>query len=507
MLNTKTLAYLHTHKKTLNDRNNSITKTRHHAYLCLGYVAGTEGPRIYCLCLPLEKISMLLDQKTPTVDVKYPLLQHLNEEMTVATVSVTAAWVFTKDYILENLDAMNNNNLFPCIKSPQPNKDIPPTIEHITTTFLIYLPSKYIKLFLDKSGYTVQEVWKMMHTELLNHNNHKANQALLKWLQVTSHHSEVIDPPTKTCCVCPPINTIMLRPLEMKYFLASRLFANQYDKCSQKTMPMIQKPIVNNHKKRHKKSAQTKKKKYITRVKKINLVIIKQTKRRCSNKVVKLERHSAFITLNNHKIHHFKNVFSGDKMNKLATALNQQQHLFEFKIDDTRGSKKYFTSGEWLATGHCRPGIDSLHAAGKAGKTHPTITAKIDKILLNLSTTATKILKKCRPDIYQMVGENNYYGAFNIFIAPRGVSKIHKDSNDMLSFLFLIQSPHQGGELEIAGTNYAISWNIGDVIIFDSADIYHGSRKYNGNLNTRIVGDFIIQKTYCRYMGFLNKNT
>jgi hypothetical protein len=51
----------------------------------------------------------------------------------------------------------------------------------------MYLPSRYVHLFLDSSGYTVKQIWQVLPPLLNQHQDTVHCQALLKWLRVASH--------------------------------------------------------------------------------------------------------------------------------------------------------------------------------------------------------------------------------------------------------------------------------------------------------------------------------
>lgn len=79
---------------------------------------------------------------------------------------------------------------------------------------------------------------------------------------------------------------------------------------------------------------------------------------------------------------------------------------------------------------------------------------------------------------------------------------MHRDRNDWLSFLFLIETePDVGGELEIGGSSLALAWQVGDVVVLDSSKLFHGARNYMGDPKKRKVGIFIIQKSFLKING------
>jgi len=205
----------------------------------------------------------------------------------------------------------------------------------------------------------------------------------------------------------------------------------------------------------------------------------------------------------------FKGVFTKAEMSKLAKLLKASQ-LFEYKIDKTCGNKEFFTNGKWTEQAHARPGIDTPHPAGLAGKSGSDENEHIADFLKILAVKVSNLLWKYRDDVQKLVSDlDNDYNSFHLFMCPRGISKMHKDQNDLLSFMFKIQKVKSGGggQLELGGTNLAIDWNVGDAIMIDSSQISHGSRLLNlenlekGAENERMVGLFLVQKPYLRVNG------
>jgi len=205
------------------------------------------------------------------------------------------------------------------------------------------------------------------------------------------------------------------------------------------------------------------------------------------------------------KAHYIRGVFAKHEMQELAQALDESKH-WEHRKDKTRGDKDFFITGRWAAQGHARHGIDHDYPAGKAGKSDQTErnNVKINEILARLSVKASMILRKYRLDIFNVVdGLDSPYGLFHLFMTPRGVSKMHRDKNDLISLMFLMRKSKNGGELEMGGTDHGIDWDIGDVILLDSSKIPHGTRSFDVAKDSRMVGLFIIHKSYCRLHGRL----
>lgn len=220
-----------------------------------------------------------------------------------------------------------------------------------------------------------------------------------------------------------------------------------------------------------------------------------------------MARKNGFLKIGETKVHFIKHAFPVEKMKNLARELLKNK-LWEFKADRRRGPKDFFITGRWHQQGHTRPGIDKTYPAGKAGKAPLDNRQPVESILDDLTRRACDLLAQYRPDIVELLGdiENDpdfSYGFFHLFMAARGLARLHKDQNDIVSLMFLIQSPGSGGELEIGGTGTAIGWQVGDVVIMDTADITHGTRDFFGEDSGRIVGLFIIHKPFLRLKDIL----
>ena len=192
-------------------------------------------------------------------------------------------------------------------------------------------------------------------------------------------------------------------------------------------------------------------------------------------------------------------------MHNLATALLKSS-LWQFKDDTKRGPKPFYFARNWTARGHGVSGGEVFQAGGKVNSNALYEERKeVEDILLDLCPHVCQLLKKYRPDItnlFQNYTENDpdfLFGYFHLFMAAQGLSTMHKDSNDLISFMFVIkQKEEAGGELEVGGTNKAIAWEVGDGIFMDTADLFHGSRQFEGPEEERLVGLFIIQKPFMR---------
>jgi len=198
-------------------------------------------------------------------------------------------------------------------------------------------------------------------------------------------------------------------------------------------------------------------------------------------------------------------VFTREEMNVLADAL-QEAPGWEWRLDRNRGDKPFYITGDWTAQGHSRPGVDRVYPAGVAGKLEDKTGEGLSNFLspyaIKASAALRKGLKGFKPEILQDLDEmqdHNRFGDFHLFMSAVGVAKMHKDPNDYVSLLFMIQSElGQGGDLELGGADTSLAWDVGDAIILDSSKVYHGTREYNGLGEDRLVGIFIVHKNFMR---------
>ncbi|MGZ4849754.1 MAG: hypothetical protein ACXV2C_00010 [Candidatus Bathyarchaeia archaeon] len=193
---------------------------------------------------------------------------------------------------------------------------------------------------------------------------------------------------------------------------------------------------------------------------------------------------------------------------------------WQWRDDSTRGPKDFIITGRWTAQGHNRFGIDPTYAAGVAGKLEAAAGGQcptgLNDCLAQYAIKASTLLRRWRPDIIEILeskttkkegafyDEDSPFGYFHLFMSPRGVAKMHVDRNDLVSLLFLISSdPNSDGSLEIGGSQHCFDWTVGDLVILDSASLYHGTRRYTGEFDNRIVGIWMIHKTFLAATGVL----
>jgi hypothetical protein len=73
----------------------------------------------------------------------------------------------------------------------------------------------------------------------------------------------------------------------------------------------------------------------------------------------------------------------------------------------------------------------------------------LNELLRKMGRKLTEVIKKKRPDVYQVVCENGLlesdFGIFHLFMSPRGGCGIHNDPNDFLSVVVGVSSPSKAG--------------------------------------------------------------
>lgn len=230
--------------------------------------------------------------------------------------------------------------------------------------------------------------------------------------------------------------------------------------------------------------------------------------KRCSEEGVRHIKYSRKLsTYNGKKAIFLKGVFTVTEMQKLARfLLEDNEDGWEFKNDKKRGPKCFFITGMWTEQGHCNPG-DPIHPARLAGKRPEETTQRTHAFLQPFAERACTATRKHRNDLLPVLNELpqsvRVFQDFPLFMAAEGMARMHKDENDFVSFLFLMKSEGEGGELEIGGARTCFDWKVGDAILLDSALLYHATRKFQGRTKDRVVGLFIIHKSLLRVCGIL----
>lgn len=263
-------------------------------------------------------------------------------------------------------------------------------------------------------------------------------------------------------------------------------------------------PATMGRKRKRKQSEAKRKAKYARRVRHCHTPLDRSTKELSEDDDVCRIKHNCILHVDESQAILIRNVYTPSEMQGLQELLACKHHTsWEWRNDQSRGPKSFFISGKWTVQGHARPGKDRLYLAGKAGKRPAIQCCQVHTSLLPLAERAAALLQKHRPDLMHILEslpeEACTVFFFPLFMATLGVANIHKDQNDLISFLFLIKSDGKGGELEIAGTGKCFSWQVGDAIILDSSALAHGTCDFFGDCpEDRMVGLFIVHKIVLR---------
>jgi len=214
---------------------------------------------------------------------------------------------------------------------------------------------------------------------------------------------------------------------------------------------------------------------------------------------------------------YLKKCFPSSLMVKLASLLRSEVKFWKTKPDKTRGlpeknyMKSNFTAGRRNMQGHFRPEDPSCWAHSL--KLPQSFTnSETFSVLQEVANTATHVLRKYFPDSASFIDNEKYlpseriFGLFHLFMATTGVTSFHRDRNDYATFHFILESPpNSKGGLEIGGANLCFKGDVGDALLFDADELYHAPRDYKGDPDDRMVGVFIIHKTFLRLLGVIKK--
>ena len=199
--------------------------TKHQAYLCCS--ATRRGPRIFCIHLPSRFVGALDGRITPWDNNSYAFLGDVTQGIAttvcfppnVFTV-VNNVTVFTEDHIQTHIPNLNGIDVFPT-QAGQNNANT----TQVSTRYLMYLPSRYVPLFLDSSGYTVKQIWQVLPPLLVQHQDQVHCQALLKWLRVASHGTAAQNAQGQPVIGPPIVSIPLVSPVADKDLLAHRAMA------------------------------------------------------------------------------------------------------------------------------------------------------------------------------------------------------------------------------------------------------------------------------------------
>jgi hypothetical protein len=148
------------------------------AYLCC--TLQCNQVRIYCLCILSRYVGALDGQMSPWDGNTYAFLGEITQGV-VTTVNfpntsfnpVMNMRSKTSDYIVTHLDAIGDKGLPPATAKE-------PEAELVSTRRVIYLPARYVPLFLNPAGYTLRQTWELLYPALVTNNDLARCGALLK---------------------------------------------------------------------------------------------------------------------------------------------------------------------------------------------------------------------------------------------------------------------------------------------------------------------------------------
>jgi hypothetical protein len=162
------------------------------AYLCCSLRQGST--RIFCVHLPSRYTGSLDGQVSPLDGRSFAFLGEVTQGF-VSTVSlpddsfrmIHNVRSKTSDYIISHLDEIT-----PLGIPPPPQDD--PDMTLVSTRALMYLPARYVMLFLNPAGYTIRQAWELLYPALADANDLVNCRPLVNWLRVISMSTEAQAP-------------------------------------------------------------------------------------------------------------------------------------------------------------------------------------------------------------------------------------------------------------------------------------------------------------------------
>jgi hypothetical protein len=200
------------------------------AYLCCFH--RQNRTKVHCFHLPSRFPSSLTGNTTPWDGQLFAYLGEVLQGM-VTTIQLPATLfqtvhnvrVKTSDYMVAHLNEMTDYGL-----PPGPNEeDAESTL--VTTRQVMYLPMKYVPLFLNPAGYTLQEVWGLLYPALVEADDLQSCQTLLNWLRVASTHNPGQNPAAPSAVV-----------LELTIPLVDELLITHRTNLLKQILPALHKP-------------------------------------------------------------------------------------------------------------------------------------------------------------------------------------------------------------------------------------------------------------------------
>jgi hypothetical protein len=110
----------------------------------------------------------------------------------------------SSDYIVTHLDLIGNKGL-PAVLADEPDAEL------VSTRRVMYLPARYVPLFLNPAGYTLRQSWDLLYPAIVTNNDLVVCSSLLKWLRVITMGTIVpnnpndIGPTTAVVDLVPPL--------------------------------------------------------------------------------------------------------------------------------------------------------------------------------------------------------------------------------------------------------------------------------------------------------------
>jgi hypothetical protein len=155
------------------------------AYLCCALQHNQV--RVYCLHLPTKYVGALDGQTCPWDGNSYAFLGEI-----------------TQGVVTTHLDLIGNKGL-PAVLADEPNAEL------VSTRRVMYLPARYVPLFLNPAGYTLRQSWDLLYPAIVTNNDLVVCSSLLKWLRVITMGTIVpnnpndIGPTTAVVDLVPPL--------------------------------------------------------------------------------------------------------------------------------------------------------------------------------------------------------------------------------------------------------------------------------------------------------------
>jgi len=110
----------------------------------------------------------------------------------------------SSDYIVTHLDLIGNKGL-PAVPADEPEAEL------VSTRRVMYLPARYVPLFLNPAGYTLRQTWDLLYPAIVTNNDLVVYSSVLKWPRVITmgtiipNNPNDIGPMTAVIDLVPPL--------------------------------------------------------------------------------------------------------------------------------------------------------------------------------------------------------------------------------------------------------------------------------------------------------------